>query len=130
MSITLLATPLVVIALVNLAKRLGLSGAGPLALLAVILGVGHHRRRLHRDRHRPDPRPHRRRPLRRRRQDRRHHLRRRSRHRRVPRLGRGRDRDLRRPRQPPAGPLTMPRRVAVLVLAAWLAIAICLLTII
>ena len=40
MSITLLATPLVVIALVNLAKRLGLSGAGPLALLAVILGVG------------------------------------------------------------------------------------------
>lgn len=40
MSLTLLATPLVVIALVNLAKRLGLSGAGPLALLAVILGVG------------------------------------------------------------------------------------------
>ena len=39
MSITLLATPLVVLALVNLAKRLGLSGAGPLALLAVVLGV-------------------------------------------------------------------------------------------
>lgn len=40
MSITLLATPLVVIALVNLAKRLGLTGAGPLALLAVLLGIG------------------------------------------------------------------------------------------
>ena len=40
MSLTLLATPLVVIALVNLAKRLGMAGAGPLALLAVILGIG------------------------------------------------------------------------------------------
>lgn len=34
-----LAAPLVVIALVNLAKRLGLSGAGPLALVAVLLGI-------------------------------------------------------------------------------------------
>lgn len=39
MNIVMLATPLVVVALVNLAKRAGLSGSGPLAGLAVLLGV-------------------------------------------------------------------------------------------
>lgn len=38
-TITTLASPLAILALVNLAKRLGLTGSGKLALLAVALGV-------------------------------------------------------------------------------------------